>query len=505
MTTPARAPSALSSPLFRGLWIAIASGLFFIGLASASGSEAAALLGRFNSPPMPGTPAFRLMRADEPWSTNQPNQWLTQNASGFPELSALHWGDPAHFALDVGGEARWRWEKFHNDLWGAIPDDENGALLSRYLLHGDLRVGPHLRFFGQLQSSHVQDKQTPVRAVDENLLDVHQAFGEFASEWGEDAAWRIRAGRQELHYGSGRLLTLREGPNVRLSFDAAVLRYARPGFSLDLLAGAPVESDAGTFDDDWLRTERSIWGAYATMQLNGTGPQAGTALDVYYLGVRNENAAFFEGVGLELRHTLGARLFGRQGMWDWNMEAIGQVGAFTDRATGREGNLLAGALSFDAGATFDLPWRMRLGLKSDIITGDRDAGDGDLETFSPLYPRGSYFGDIGLVGPANLLVLMPTWRTHFSPSVFLDLYGGGFWRQSTADGIYGGGGNRVRGPGGSDERFIGSQINALLGWTISRNLYLEFNYAHFFAGRFLEDTGPSEDVDYAGITLAFRF
>lgn len=50
-----------------------------------------------------------------------------------------------------------------------------------------------------------------------------------------------------------------------------------------------------------------------------------------------------------------------------------------------------------------------------------------------------------------------------------------------------------------------SQINALLGWTISRNLYLECNYAHFFAGAFLADTGPSDDVDYAGMTLAFRF
>jgi hypothetical protein len=474
-------------------------------LVSASSADVTSVLGRFSSPPMPGTPAFRLMRADDPWPTNLSNQWLATNTNGLPELLPLHWGDPDRLAFELGGEARWRWERFDNDVWGAIPDDEDGAWLSRYMLHGDLRLGPHFRAFGQLKSHFVRDKQAPIRAVDDNRLDVHQAFGEFASAWGQDSAWRVRAGRQELHYGSGRLLTLREGPNVRLSFDAATVRFARPGVSLDLLAGTPVESDAGTFDDDWLRTERSIWGAYATMQLTGTGPQIGTALDVYYLGVRNENAAFFEGVGLELRHTLGARLFGRQGVWDWNIEVIGQFGQFTGNATGREGDLLAGAFSFDAGATFHLPWRTRIGLKSDFISGDKDSGDGDLETFNPLYPRGSYFGDIGLIGPANLLVLMPTWRTHFSSSVFLDLHGAAFWRQSIADGIYGGGGNRVRGPGGSDERFIGNQINALLGWTISRNLYLELNYAHFFAGDFLAETGPSEDVDYAAVTMAIRF
>ena len=192
-------------------------------------------------------------------------------------------------------------------------------------------------------------------------------------------------------------------------------------------------------------------------------------------------------------------------MWDWNTEFIGQFGEFTANATGRPGDLLAGALSFDAGANLPLSWRTRLGLKADFITGDGDSGDGDLGTFNPLYPRGSYFGDIGLIGPANLLVLMPTLRTHFSPTVFLDLHGAGFWRQSTADGIYGGGGNRVRGPGGSEERFIGTQLNALVGWSISRNFSVEFNYAHFFAGAFLADTGPSEDVDYLAATLVVRF
>lgn len=474
-------------------------------VACVSGADVATLLSRYNSPPMPGAPAFHLMRADDPWPTNRTGNWFNLKTNGLPELLPLRWGDPDEIAFDLGGEGRWRWERFHSDLWGARPDDEDGAWLSRYMLHGDLRVTEKFRLFGQLQSSLVNDKQAPLRPVDEDQLDVHQAFGEFASDWGANSAWRLRAGRQELHYGSGRLLTLREGPNVRLSFDAAVLRYARSGFSVDLLAGTPVESDRGTFDDDWLRTERSIWGAYATLQLSGANPQAGAALDIYYLGVRNENAAFFESVGLEQRHTIGARLFGRRGIWDWNIEAIGQVGDFTPNSTGRGGDLLAGAFSFDAGLTLTLPWRTRLGLKSDIITGDRNSGDGDLQTFNPLYPRGSYFGDIGLIGPANLIVVLPTLRTYFTPTLFFDLYGGGFWRQSTGDGVYGGAGNRLRGPGGSDERFIGSQINSLVGWTISRNLYLELNYAHLFAGDFLAATGPSEDVDYFAATMAFRF
>jgi len=40
------------------------------------------------------------------------------------------------------------------------------------------------------------------------------------SERGMNVNWiKFRAGRHELEYGSGRLIDVREGPNVRLSFD----------------------------------------------------------------------------------------------------------------------------------------------------------------------------------------------------------------------------------------------------------------------------------------------
>lgn|GEM_PF-4703281 len=36
----------------------------------------------------------------------------------------------------------------------------------------------------------------------------------------------LRLGRQELQYGSGRLLDVREGPSLRLYFDGAKVAYA---------------------------------------------------------------------------------------------------------------------------------------------------------------------------------------------------------------------------------------------------------------------------------------
>lgn len=40
--------------------------------------------------------------------------------------------------LSIGGEIRERYEYFHNSLWGQEPQDNNGHLLQRYMLHTDL-------------------------------------------------------------------------------------------------------------------------------------------------------------------------------------------------------------------------------------------------------------------------------------------------------------------------------------------------------------------------------
>ena len=80
-----------------------------------------------------------------------------------------------------------------------------------------------------------------------------------------------------------------------------------------------------------------------------------------------------------------------------------------------------------------------------------------------------------------------------------------FWRYSADDGVYGPAGNLVQSPNGSNERYIGSEISLLLDWRINRELSVRAGYSHFFAGSFLKDAGPGEDVDYFSVTLAYRF
>lgn len=80
-----------------------------------------------------------------------------------------------------------------------------------------------------------------------------------------------------------------------------------------------------------------------------------------------------------------------------------------------------------------------------------------------------------------------------------------YWRQSTGDGIYDNGGGVLRPDGGSDERFVGTQIDAALSCAFDRTLDATIAYSAFLAGPFVADTGSSATVHFTGLELRLRF
>lgn len=80
-----------------------------------------------------------------------------------------------------------------------------------------------------------------------------------------------------------------------------------------------------------------------------------------------------------------------------------------------------------------------------------------------------------------------------------------FWRLDTQDGVYAPAGQLVRGPSGSDARFVGSAVSLTSEYALAENLSFTAIYSHFFAGDFIKATGPSDDVDFLELTLQLRF
>jgi hypothetical protein len=147
-------------------------------------------------------------------------------------------------------------------------------------------------------------------------------------------------------------------------------------------------------------------------------------------------------------------------------------------------------------------WRSPPGLSP---SDDDDPDDRDLQTLNPLFPKGKYFGELALLGPANLINLHATVDLHLGGGWSLNGAVVLYWRGSTGDGIYGLGGNLIRGDGGSDARFIGTQAEVVLTYQHSRNLDALLAYAQFQPGAYIKDTGPSETVHFVAAELRFQF
>ena len=159
---------------------------------------------------------------------------------------------------------------------------------------------------------------------DEDALDLHQGYIELTVKpQSSTAGFSVRAGRQEFNFGSARLVSVREGPNVRQSFDALRVIVRQERLRIDTFISRPVTTTVGTFDDG-ADKNRALWGVYLTRPT----PSTRQGFDAYYLGYERLDAEFDQGTANERRHSLGTRFWGRVGAIDYNSELVAQWGTF---------------------------------------------------------------------------------------------------------------------------------------------------------------------------------
>jgi Alginate export len=437
-------------------------------------------------------PPYQFNRADEDY------RYLTDphlNTDLWDPIKYIPLNETGSWYLSIGGEARERYEYFNHPNWGKDPQD-NGYLLQRYFLHGDLRLGENVRLFTQFQSSLEDGRKGGPRPTDEDELDLHQAFLDVKLNLPDDAALTLRSGRQEMIYGSQRIISVREGPNVRQSFDGFRLMYRSGEVRIDGFATRPAQTKRHVFDDGPDNT-KALWGTYAVLPFPLL-PKA--SIDLYYIGLYRSKAGFDQGASRETRHSVGARLWRTAAPLDYNFEAIYQWGSF-----GRN-DISAWTVASDTGYTMtSLPLRPRIGLRADIASGDENPSNKELQTFNPLFPKGAYFNEAGLIGPANFIDLNPCLDLHLTKHFTLIFDWDFFWRESTNDGLYNNAVALVRSGKTSDARYIGSMPQAQLLWDIDRHLTFTTIYGHFFAGRFIKESGPGDDVDYITTWMTYKF
>ncbi len=437
------------------------------------------------------TPPRILPRANE-----DSRRWADHN-DGLHRLKYIPVGESAY--LSFGGDLRLRLTSIQRDGWQ--PDEDRLLNTQRLMGHAELG-GDRWRAFAQLKSGLAQSN-SPVSPVEQDYLDVHQAFLEIRDVPLGPARFALRAGRVEI--SQGRLLTFREGPNIRLSHDGLWSQTTLEDTRLRLFALRPVGIAGGVFDDR-SSFDYVLWGGalHQGFPVDGWDLEA----ELHYVGSYDEATRFHAGEGVDTRHTLSVSLdagFDTDRVaGDLSLEVAGQLGAFDDRP------IRAFRTSVEAGVGLPDVWSTpRLFVQYDLSSGDR-ADTSSLNTYRPHYPRGSYFSEFSYFSPANLMVFSPGLELSPHRWATLRLDAGLFYRASPDDGLYAMSGAPTIAPGDDDgpdvaSLHVGNQAGIHLRLQPRQNLTFDVAAVAWTAGDFPTDLDRGAAMFYSSAWLSARF
>ena len=387
----------------------------------------------------------------------------------------------------ITGELRLQYERFANEEWGAAPDDEDGYGLQRLMLGARRRIRPGLIVYLEVKSGIEVGRSGGPRLPDEDRLDVHQAYADVSIGHS-----MLRVGRQELQFGSSRLVSNRD-LNVRQSFDAVRWTSKMTAWRLDLFGATPARTRPGVLDDA-VDDSRALWGAYG---VRSESPLRG--VDVYYLGHRNARARFDDAAGDERRHSVGTRVWGRYRAIEYNTELIGQWGNIG------AARIRAWTIASQTSYRFSALNSGQFVIRADATSGDTRRGDGLVGTFSPLFPRGDYFGLIASAGPLNHIDVYPRieWRLFRRGLVSAGWLT--FWRSEHSDGIYTFSGRLLRSGLNTTSRLVGRSPSVTMQWDHSRRLSFVGHLSAFTAGPFIRETAGDHPTLFVRLCATYRF
>jgi hypothetical protein len=419
---------------------------------------------------------------------------------------------PLSERIEITGEVRVRGEyrsvvDYKTD--SGIDGDTSFTLL-RTRLTVDAKVNDWLRGYVQFQDSRTFGEEFSTTADNRSSFDNHDTGTDLHQGYFDarldgflgGLPLTLRAGRQEIQLGSGRLVDTCAWGNSGRSFDGIRLILAGDPWAINVF-GATIKEPyyaAGTrshTDEDQL---------FGGLHVTYTGIEKHT-LDLYAYGrdfadnsFRGEDHPAESGDRKDL--TCGARVLGRLGPVDYEGEAAGQAGryAYDDELA----CMVVGRLGYN----FDsVSWKPRLGLEYDFASGDEDPADGERGGFDDMYGlRHLVLGFADYTGRSNLHAFMAQagmkpfkdWTVGVDYHYFLLAEKKDAWRASDLSVMR-------RDPAGKSGDELGSEIDLQAAYK-TKNFDLCFGGALFLVGDYVRETTDREkDAIWLFMSAAVKF
>jgi hypothetical protein len=434
----------------------------------------------------PQRPAIMFNRWQEDWSVLADPRVPREP---FDEFKYIPLSDTDRYTyLSFGADTRDRFEANNAANFGTGSNVGQYYVITRNEFNADLRIANQIQAFVQFQADYAPWK-TMLTPVDADKLDLEQAFVVLTEPVG-GGTLKLRAGRQQFAFDLQRFVSVRDGPNVRQSYDAGWADYENGPWRLITLYSLPVQvRDITIFDDYSSVTAQTFGMARAEYKFSQSLFIAG-----YYANFTQGNEQFPNASGDERRDIFDVHLNGNANHFDFDFEGMNQ--------TGRIGSEPIEAWAFGslAGYTFAaVNWSPRVGIQLDAASGDGNTKR-TFGTFNPLFPNGYYFTLAGYTGYTNLIHIKPSLTLSPTSSLKIAIAAAVQWRQTTADAVYTQPDVAVPNTAGRPGAYTGSYGQLRLDWTIDRATSFAIEAVHFKVGEAIRNAG-GHDSNYLGVEI----
>ena len=379
-------------------------------------------------------------------------------------LKQLSLGDQGK--LDIGGQYRLRYHNEHNMRGFGLTGRDDQFLLDRTRVYADYKINKRARVFAEFLDAGSSHENFAPRINEVQRFDAQNLFADLALVDSDLGKLTLRAGRQELLFGSQRLIAPLDWANNRRRFDGTRFIWDSENGTTDFLLFRPENINFTQFDSP--NQNQALWGVYHTDKSleNGT-------IDTYYLG--------FEDTSVNLHvHTLGTAFKGEVDGMLWDEEFGYQLGKNSDGS-----DISAYSLTFGLGAKSSGTMKPTLWLYYDWASGDDSVNNG----WNHLFPLGhKYLGYMDLFGRRNIhdlnsiLTFNPTEK--FSVLAWYHY----FCLANGAQGPYNVTNTPFNAGGTVGSRDLGHEIDLLGTYKVNARSNLVLGYSHFFTGKYYDNS-----------------
>ncbi|HET7085409.1 MAG TPA: alginate export family protein [Rhizomicrobium sp.] len=428
----------------------------------------------------PARPKILFNRWQEDWSVLA-NPAVPRDP--LDDLKYMALGSDAY--LSLGANLRERFEANDAVSFGVPGSRPLEYVISRLEAHADARWNS-LQAFVQFQSDFAPGKSR-LTPVDQNRLDLEQAFLAYTAEIG-GGTLRLRMGRQQIGFDLQRFISVRDGPNVRQSYDALWADYEHGGWRFISFYSQPVQNrDLRTFDD-YSSNHLTYGGVHAEYKFSDQ-----SSVTVILSQFKQDSARFVSVSGMELRNILDLRYAGNVDSFDWDLEWMGQSGHIGPES------IRAWAVGLRTGYTISgAYWTPRLGFQIDAASGDSNPHDGTLGTFNPLFPNGYYLALAGFTGYTNFIHVKPSVTVKPAANLSAMLAVAAQWRETMADAVYTQPNIPVAGTAGHGGSYTGTYVQGRFDWQVTEHFSAALEAVRFQVADSIRQAG-GHDGTYLGV------